>query len=69
MSHRRKWSRLLAMATGLALGVPLAAVAVLAPPAAAASVTTAWQNGSFSLNPNTTYLRMCGLQRRFDLLF
>src|SRR5580692_7833992 len=51
MSHRRKWSRLLAMATGLALGVPLAAVAVLAPPAAAASVTTAWQNGSFSLNP------------------
>jgi hypothetical protein len=51
MSHRRKLSRLLAMATGLALGVPLAAVAVLAPPASAASVTTAWQNGSFSLNP------------------
>jgi len=51
MSHRRKLSRLLAVAAGLALAVPLSAVAVLAPSAAASSVTTAWQNGSFSLNP------------------
>ena len=51
MSHRYKLSRLLAVAAGLALAVPLAGAAVLAQPAVAASVTTAWQNGSFSLNP------------------
>src|SRR6202020_99874 len=51
MSHRYKLSRLLAVAAGLALAVPLATAAVLAQPAVAASVTTAWQNGSFSLNP------------------
>src|SRR6202167_387105 len=51
MAHRRKLSRLLAVAAGLALAVPLAAAAVRAPPAAAASVTTAWQNGSFALTP------------------
>jgi hypothetical protein len=50
MSHRYKLS-LLAVTAGLALAVPLAAGAVPAQPAAAASVTTAWQNGSFSLNP------------------
>jgi hypothetical protein len=48
MSHRYKLSRLLAGAAGLALAVPLA---VQARPAVAASVTTAWQNGSFSENP------------------
>ena len=51
MSHRYKLSRLLAVAAGLALAVPLAGAAVLAQPAIAASVTTAWQNGSFALNP------------------
>jgi hypothetical protein len=51
MSRRYKLSRLLAVAAGLALAVPLAGAAVLAQPAVAASVTTAWQNGSFSLNP------------------
>ena len=51
MFHRHKLSRLLAVAAGLALAVPLAGAAVLAQPAVAASVTTAWQNGSFSLNP------------------
>ena len=49
MSHRYKLS-LLAVAAGLALAVPLAVTAGPAQPAAAASVTTAWQNGSFSLN-------------------
>ena len=51
MSHRHKLSRLLAAAAGLALAVPLACAAVLAQPAVAATATTAWQNGSFSLNP------------------
>ena len=51
MSHRYKLSRLLALAAGLALAVPLAGAAVLAQPAVAATVTTAWQNGAFSLNP------------------
>ena len=51
MSHRYKLSRLLAVAAGLALAVPLAGAAAIQP-AVAASVTTAWQNGSFSLNPS-----------------
>src|ERR1700724_2268048 len=49
MSHRFKLSRLLAVAAGLAIAAP---AAVLIPPADAATVTTAWQNGSFSLNPS-----------------
>ena len=52
MSHRYKLSRLLTVAAGLALAIPLAAVAVPIQPAVAATVTTAWQNGSFSLNPS-----------------
>ena len=52
MSHRYKLSRFLTVAAGLALVIPLAAVAVLIRPALAATVTTAWQNGSFSLNPS-----------------
>jgi hypothetical protein len=51
MTHRFRLSRLLAVAAGLAIAAP-AAVAVLIQPAAAATVTTAWQNGSFSLNPS-----------------
>jgi hypothetical protein len=47
MSHRLKLSRLLAVAAGLAIAVP---VAVSVQPARAATATTAWQNGSFSLN-------------------
>src|SRR6202012_5812164 len=49
MSHRFKLSRLLAMAAGIAIAVP---VAVSIQPANAATVTTAWQNGSFSLTPS-----------------
>ncbi len=49
MSHRFKLSRFLAMAAGIAIAVP---VAVSIQPAGAATVTTAWQNGSFSLNPS-----------------
>jgi hypothetical protein len=49
MSHRFKLSRLLAVAAGLAIAAP---VAVLSQPAVAATATTAWQNGSFSLNPS-----------------
>ena len=49
MSHRFKLSRFLAMAAGIAIAVP---VAVSIQPADAATVTTAWQNGSFSLNPS-----------------
>src|SRR3984885_2575828 len=52
MSRRFPLVRLLAVAAGFALAIPLAAVAVLVRPAAAATVTTAWQNGSFSLNPS-----------------
>ena len=52
MSHRYKLSRLLAVAAGLALAVPLAGAALLAQPAVAATTTTAWQNGSFALNPS-----------------
>jgi hypothetical protein len=52
MSHRYKVSRLLTVTAGLALAIPLAAVAVSIPPAAAATVTTAWQNGAFALNPS-----------------
>ena len=48
MSHRFKLFRLLAVAVGLAIAAP---VAVLAQPAVAATTTTAWQNGSFSVNP------------------
>jgi hypothetical protein len=51
VSRRFKLSRLLAVAGGLALAVPLAGAAVLAQPAVAATATTAWQNGSFALNP------------------
>jgi hypothetical protein len=51
MSHRFRLSRLLAVAAGLALAAPMA-VAVSIQPADAATVTTAWQNGSFSLNPS-----------------
>ena len=50
MSHRFKLTRLLAVAAGLAIAAPVA-VAVSIQPVDAASVTTAWQNGSFSLNP------------------
>ena len=50
MSHRYKLFRLLAVAAGIALAVPLAAVAVPTS-AVAATTTTAWQNGSFALNP------------------
>jgi hypothetical protein len=50
MSHRFKLSRLLAVAVGLAITAP---VAVLIGPADAATVTTAWQNGSFSLNADS----------------
>src|SRR6201996_7808886 len=49
MSHRFKLARLLAVAAGIAIAVP---VAVSVQPAGAATVTTAWQNGSFSLNPS-----------------
>jgi hypothetical protein len=49
MSHRFKLSRLLAVTVGLAITAP---VAVLIGPADAATVTTAWQNGSFSANPS-----------------
>jgi hypothetical protein len=49
MSHRFKLSRLLAVAAGLAIAAP---VAVLIQPADAATVTTAWHNGSFSLSPS-----------------
>jgi hypothetical protein len=52
MSRRFPLLRFLAVAAGFALVIPLAAVAVLVRPAAAATVTTAWQNGSFSLNPS-----------------
>src|ERR1700742_1143390 len=51
MSHRFRLSRLLAVAAGLALAAPMA-VAVSIQPADAATVSTAWQNGSFSLNPS-----------------
>ncbi len=51
MSHRFNRSRFLAMAAGIAIAVPVA-VAVSIQPAGAATVTTAWQNGSFSLNPS-----------------
>ena len=47
MSHRFKLSSLLAVAAALAIAVP---VAVSVQPARAATATTAWQNGSFSLN-------------------
>jgi hypothetical protein len=47
MSHRFKLSSLLAVAAALAVAVP---VAVSIQPARAATATTAWQNGSFSLN-------------------
>src|SRR5579859_4636544 len=50
MSHRHPLFRLLAIAAGPALAVPVAAGVVLSRPAAAATVTTAWQNGSFSVN-------------------
>ena len=49
MSYRFNRSRFLAMAAGIAIAVP---VAVSIQPASAATVTTAWQNGSFSLNPS-----------------
>ena len=49
MSHRFKLSSLLAVAAALAIAVP---VAVSIQPARAATGTTAWQNGSFSLNPS-----------------
>src|SRR6202034_2733147 len=49
MSHRFKLSRLLAVTVGLAITAP---VAVLIGPADAATATTAWQNGSFSVNPS-----------------
>ncbi len=52
MSRRFPLLHVLAVAAGFALAIPLAAVAVLVRPAAAAMVTTAWQNGSFSLNPS-----------------
>jgi hypothetical protein len=52
MSRRFPLLRFLAVAAGFALAIPLAAVAVLVRPAAAATVTTAWQNGSFSVNPS-----------------
>ena len=48
MSHRFKLPRLLAVAAGLMIAVP---VAVSMQSADAASVTTAWQNGAFSLSP------------------
>src|SRR5579859_2737203 len=50
MSHRHPLFRLLAIAAGPALAVPVAAGVVLSRPAAAATVTTAWQNGAFSVN-------------------
>ena len=49
MSHRFKLSGFLAIAAGIAIAVP---VAISIQPADAATVTTAWQNGSFSLNPS-----------------
>ena len=52
MSRRFPLLRFLAVATGFAVAIPLAAVAVLVRAAAAATVTTAWQNGSFSVNPS-----------------
>jgi len=52
MSRRFSLFRFLAVAAGFALAIPLAAVVVLVRPAAAATVTTAWQNGSFWLNPS-----------------
>jgi hypothetical protein len=49
--HHRPLLRLpLAAAAALALAVPAAVVGTGAAPAAAASLTTAWQNGSFSVN-------------------
>jgi len=51
MSHRFKLFRLLAVAAGIAIAAPVT-VAVGLQPADAATVTTAWQNGSFSLNPS-----------------
>ena len=51
MSHRFRLSRLLAVAAGLAIAAPMT-VAVSIQPADAATATTAWQNGSFSLNPS-----------------
>jgi hypothetical protein len=51
MSHRFKLSRLLAVAAGLAIAAPVALTASVQP-ADAATGTTAWQNGSFSLNPS-----------------
>ena len=49
MSHRFKLSRLLVVTVGLAIAMPVAASMQ---PADAATTTTAWQNGSFSLNPS-----------------
>jgi hypothetical protein len=46
--HRRT---LLTAAAGLLLALPLAIMAAPARPAMAASLTTAWQNGAFSVNP------------------
>jgi hypothetical protein len=51
MSRQLPSFRLLAVAAGLALAMPLAAGVVLSQPAVAATTTTAWQNGSFALNP------------------
>jgi Carbohydrate binding module (family 6)/Glycosyl hydrolase family 95 catalytic domain len=51
MSHRFNLFRLLAAVAGIAIAVPVA-VAMGPQSADAATVTTAWQNGSFSLNPS-----------------
>ena len=51
MSPRFRHKRTLLTAAALLLAAPLATMAAPARPAAAASLTTAWQNGSFSVNP------------------
>jgi Carbohydrate binding module (family 6) len=52
MSRRHPLFRPLAIAASLALTAPAVAGAILSRPALAATVTTAWQNGAFSVNPN-----------------
>src|SRR5882672_5572830 len=51
MPDRYPLFRLLAVAAVLALAAPVAVVASLSRPADAATVTTAWGSGSFSVNP------------------
>ena len=51
MSPLYRHGRTLLAAAALLLAAPLAIMAAPARPAVAASLTTAWQNGSFSVNP------------------